>query len=99
MNTVTQQHIIASRLMRAGAAALATFVGTALAILLFALALEGPHTLLSPSVFGLFGPPLIEVMVRPTIVTAAFAGAVMGIVVFLETAVAATPPAAGHGEA
>jgi len=91
MKTVTQQHIIAVRLTRALVAGLATFAAVALMILLIALALDGPHTLSAPAGFGLFGPPLIEVLVRPTIVMAAFAGVGVGILAFLETAVAASP--------
>lgn len=96
MKTVTRQHVMAVRLMRAAAAALAAFAAVALMILLVALGLYGPHTLLAPSFFGVFGPPLIEELARPTVVMAAAAGIGIGILVFFETSVAASP--IGHDD-
>ncbi|WGI36102.1 hypothetical protein QDT91_29225 (plasmid) [Mycolicibacterium aubagnense] len=65
--------------------AIAAFIATLLFQFIFAVALFGFHGTFEPIVLGMFGPPLIDVLLRPFVVMAVVVGGVSGVGVFLAT--------------
>lgn len=59
--------------LKASAAGAAAFAGTFLFLAVFVLALEGPERLQQPAYFGIAGPSLASIMVRPGVVIAGMA--------------------------
>lgn len=86
MSTNTsRKRTMARQYSRAALVAIAAFIATLLFQFLFALALFGVHETFAPIVLGMFGPPMIDMLLRPFVVMAVVVGGVSGIGVFLAT--------------
>lgn len=84
MSPITSlQHMTARQYARAALVAIAAFIAALLFQFLFAVALFGLHETFAPIVLGLFGPPLIDMLLRPFVVMAVVVGGVSGVGVFL----------------
>jgi len=82
--TTSRQHLLARRIARAALMAILAFTASSLFLFAFVVALFGLHETFAPVIAGLFGPPLIDVLLRPIVVIAAVVGGAVGVVSFLE---------------
>lgn len=83
--TTSRQHMLARRIARAALVAAFAFTASSLFLFVFVVALFGLHETFAPVIAGLFGPPLIGVLLRPIVVIAAVVGGAGGVVSFLES--------------
>lgn len=83
--TTSRRHMLARRIARAALVAILAFTASSLFQFVFVVALFGLHETFAPVIAGLFGPPLIDVLLRPIVVISAVVGGAVGVVSFLES--------------